>query len=168
MDEQVFPPQPPMWRLPTATVAWVVTHLLRGIQQHSRVLVAAQAKLLGATTNVVVLAGTPHDHRVVRVQARVVLQVLVVKVVLVTRTTQAQVFQPRRGETVFPAALWEQTLAAVVAVVAGIPVALQVVQEVELVAAQVQLEAQVRPTPVAVAVAVLPDVHLVALAVRAL
>jgi hypothetical protein len=56
----------------------------------------------------------------------------------------------------------------VAAVVAGIPVAAQVVQEVELVAVPVEWEAQVRPTPVAVAVAVLPDVHLVALAVRAL
>ena len=157
-----------MWRRPTATVALVVTHLLRGIQQHSRVLVAAQAKLLGATTNVMVLAGTPHDHRAVRVQARVVLQVLVVKVVLVTRTTQAQVLQRRRVGTVFPAALREQTSAVVAAVVAGVPVALQAVQEAELVVVRVQPVAQVRPTPVAVAVAALSDVYLVALAVRAL
>jgi hypothetical protein len=157
-----------MWRRPTATVAWVVTHLLRGIQQHSRVPVAAQAKLLGATTNVVVSAGTPHDHRVVLVRERVASQELEAKVVLVTRTTQAQVLQRRRVETVFPAALREQTSAVVAAVVAGIPVALQAVQEAELVVVRVQPVAQVRPTPVAVAVAVLSDVHLVALAVRAL
>jgi hypothetical protein len=146
----------------------VVTHLLLGIQQHSRVLVAAQAKLLGATTNVWVLAGTPHDHRVALGREQVVPQVLVAKVGLATKTVAVQVFQPRRVATVFPAALWEQTLAVVAAVVAGIPVVAQVVQEAELAAVPVELEAQVRPTPVAVVVAVLPDVHLVALAVRAL
>jgi hypothetical protein len=116
----------------------------------------------------VVPHGTPHDHRVVLVREQVVPQVLVAKVELATKTAAVQVLQPRRAETVFPAALWEQTSAAVVAVVAGIPVALQVVQEAELAAVPVELEAQVRPTPVAVVVAVLPDVHLVALAVRAL
>jgi hypothetical protein len=130
--------------------------------------VVAQAKLLGATTNVVVLAGTPHDHRVALGRELVVRQVLVAKVVLVTRTTQAQVLQRRRVETVFPAALREQTSAVVAAVVAGIPVALQAVQEAELVVVRVQPVAQVRPTPVAVAVAVLSDVYLVAPVARAL
>jgi hypothetical protein len=146
----------------------VVTHLLRGIQQHSRVLVAAQAKLLGATTSVVVLAGTPHDHRVVPVRELVVRQVLAARVVLATKMAVALVFPRKRVETVFPAVSREQTSVAVEVAAAIALLAVQAARVAVQVVLQAQLEAQVRPTPVAVEVAVLPDVHLVALAVRAL
>jgi hypothetical protein len=109
-------------------VALVATLQLRGIQQRSPERVVAQGKLPGVTTLATAgVAGTPHDQRVVPVRELVARQVLVAKVVLVTRTTQAQVLQRRRVETVFPAALREQTSAVVAAVVAGVPVALQAV-----------------------------------------
>ncbi len=155
---------------PTVTVALVATLQLRGIQQRSPERVAALAKPPGVTTNVMAPYGTPHDHRVVPVREPVVRQVPAARVALVTKTAQAQVLQRRRVAAVFLAVsrVVPPILVVVVAAAAGIPVALQAVQEAVQVVAQAQLEEQERPTPAAAAVVVLSDVHLVALAVRAL
>ena len=153
---------------PTVTVVLVATHRLRGIQQRSREQVAALAKPPGVTTNVMAPYGTPHDHRVVPVREPVVRQVPAAKVALVTKMAVVRVFPHRRVEAVFPAASREQTSVAVaVAAVIALLVVLVVRVAVQVVA-QAQLEEQERPTPAAAAVAVLSDVHLVALAVRAL
>ena len=168
MDEPVFPVLLAILPRPTATVVLAATLQLLGIQQRSQERVAALVKLPGVTTNVVAPYGTPHDHRVVPVRELVVRQVLVAKVVSVTKMAVVRVFPHRQAAVVFPAASREQTSVAVVAVAAIALLAVLVVRVAEQVVLQAQLVAQVRPTPVAVAVAVLPDVHLVALAVRAL
>lgn len=168
MGEPVCPVLLALLPRPTVTVVLVVTRQLRGIQQHSREQVAALAKPPGVTTNVVARHGTPHDHRVVPVRELVVRQVPAARVVLVTKMAVVRVLPRRRVETVFPAALREQTSVAVAAVAAGVRPVVQEAQEAVQVVAQAQLEEQERPTPVVAVAVVLSDVCLVVLAVRAL